>query len=268
MAILTNRLALVGAACLLTACATTQDVQRASDLIRSDNELTRLLVEVRPGDHAGVAPYINGLAAYAHGEGDAIRGTERAEAIAYYRIAATAYWRSGDPSVADSLFAVAMNGKEVCGELGANAPDRDCLFLQLVIPFAAVEDELKRSDISATLDKVDFNDEFASDEDINNVQAVRDSLTRLKPVIQSIQSAGSDQRLINHPSMCDYYQVNATAAFRDYDAYAALLGLKVGEFLTKIDPSGRPDLGLTVDSAAELRSLDLTVPPCPDAEKG
>ena len=122
---------------------------------------------------------------------------------------------------------------------------------------------MQRSDISTTLENVDFNDGSASSSDIANVQAVRDSLARLKPLIQSILAAGADQRLITHPSMCDYYQANATAALEHYDAYSALLGLKVKEFFNEIEPSGRPDLGLTEESARELRNLGATVPTCP-----
>ena len=78
-------------------CATAKDVQLATDLIRTDNELTRLLVEVRPGDTESAAVYLSGLAVQAKKEADELNGVpgKERDAIAYYRIAATAYWRSG-----------------------------------------------------------------------------------------------------------------------------------------------------------------------------
>ena len=42
---LRKRLMIGAVVFLLAGCATVNDVQRASDLIRTDNELTRLLVE-------------------------------------------------------------------------------------------------------------------------------------------------------------------------------------------------------------------------------
>ena len=90
---------------LLVSCATVEDVQRATDLIRTDNELTRLLDEVRPGDQTGVATDLIALATHAKGEADSLK-SERGrvlDAIAYYRIAATAYWRSGRSEVVNDL---------------------------------------------------------------------------------------------------------------------------------------------------------------------
>ena len=82
---------------LLAGCVSVQDVRRATNLIRTDNELTRLLVEVRPDDQAGAEAYLIGLASDAEQEADALVAAQgnQADAIAYYRIASTAYWKSG-----------------------------------------------------------------------------------------------------------------------------------------------------------------------------
>ena len=61
---------------LLVCCATVEDVQRATDLIRTDNELTRLLVEIRPGDQIAAATYLTGLANHAEAEADALKGNQ------------------------------------------------------------------------------------------------------------------------------------------------------------------------------------------------
>lgn len=50
---------------ILFGCAAVKDVQQATDLIRKDNELTRLLVEVRPKDQDGSATYLVGIATHA-----------------------------------------------------------------------------------------------------------------------------------------------------------------------------------------------------------
>ena len=81
----------------LFGCVTIKDVQRATDLIRTDNELTRLLVEVRPKDQAGAATYLVGLATHAQTKAESLKDLKgkEADAIAYYRIAATGRSRRG-----------------------------------------------------------------------------------------------------------------------------------------------------------------------------
>ena len=46
---------------LAASCVTVKDLQRSTDLIRTDNELTRLLLEVRPADRADAEKYLIGF---------------------------------------------------------------------------------------------------------------------------------------------------------------------------------------------------------------
>jgi hypothetical protein len=246
---------------LLAGCATLKDVQRASDLIRTDNELTRLLVEVRPNDQTGAAIYLSGLATHAKSQADALKADpdKIPEAIAYYRIAATAYWRSGRPDVIGDLFEVTDDGTKLCADLGKNAPDRDCLFLQLVIPFAGLESNAKSSDLSSLLKGVNFNDGNATPHEIATMEKIRESFIQVRPLIQKIFSVGEDNRFLSHPGMREYYCENAKKAFNYYDSTAATFVTKVKEFHENVTGS-KPALGTTIDEARELRKLKGGVP--------
>jgi hypothetical protein len=244
---------------LLAGCATVKDVQRASDLIRTDNELTRLLVEVRPSDQAGASIYLIGLATHAKSKADALKEDQRkiTDAIAYYRIAATAYWRSGRTEVVNVLFEVTNNGTKLCADLGKNAPDRDCLFLQLVIPFAGLESNAK--DVSKLLNEVDFNDRDAKPEEITTMRKISESLIQVKSLIQKILEVGKDNRLLSPSGMREYYCENARNAFRYYDSNTARFVTKVRDFYGNFTDN-HPDLGITIEEARGIRELKVGVP--------
>ncbi|PKN63018.1 MAG: hypothetical protein CVU57_21120 [Deltaproteobacteria bacterium HGW-Deltaproteobacteria-15] len=230
----------------IAGCATVKDVQRASDLIRTDNELTRLLLEVRPEDHAGAETYLNALADHAKGEADILRNSSGSipDAIAYYRIAATAYWRSGRNDVANNLFEVTENGSSLCAASSNKAPDRDCMFLQLVIPFAGLESIAERSDLSGLLNSVSFSDGTATQGEIDTMMKIYESLVQVKPLVAKILAVSTDNRYLSHAGMRDYYCRNARNAFEDYDG-------KLGVFTGKVTglsenfPAQRGDLKIT-----------------------
>jgi len=247
---------------LLAGCATVQDVQRATDLIRTDNELTRLLVEVRPSNQAGAATYLSGLAAHAKGEAETLKSDQSRwpDAIAYYRIAATAYWRSGKSDVVNDLFEVTDSATKLCAQLGDKAPDRDCLFLQLVIPFAGLESSAKNPDLSELLDSVNFNDNQSTNAEIKTMAEIRNSLAQTKPLVIKILGVGKDSSLLTHPGMREYYCDNAKKAFDYYDLNASLFGTNVEEFHENF-PNHTPPLGITGPEAEKLRELGVKFPP-------
>jgi hypothetical protein len=246
---------------MLAGCATVEDVRRATDLMRTDNELTRLLVEVRPSDQAGAATYLNGLAIQAKDQADALKVTSGKipDAIAYYRIASTAYWRSGNPDAVNALFEVTNSGSDLCNQLGDKAPDRDCLFLRLVIPFAGLESNAKGKDLSGLLDSIDFNDGNATSDEIQTMQEIRSSLNQVKPLVQKILDVGDDDRLLSHAGMREYFCRNARQASGYYDSTAAVFVTKVKEFDDNF-PNHAPPLGITLNEARELRKLGKEVP--------
>jgi len=246
---------------LLAGCATVEDVQRSTDLIRTDNELTRLLVEVRPSDQVAAATYLTVLANDAEREADALKDIQGKEpdAIAFYRIAATAYWRSGNPKVVNNLFKTASNGTDLCTKLGKNAPDRDCLFLRLVIPFAGLESNANKKGLSGLLDSVNFNDNKKTTEEIETMAEIRGSLNQAKPLVQKILIIGTDDRLLSHPGMREYYCANAKQAKGYYDSTAAVFVVKVKEFHENFTDN-TPSLGITIDDARAIRNLEKVVP--------
>lgn len=246
---------------LLTGCATVEDVRRATDLMRTDNELTRLLVEVRPSDQAGASTYLNGLAIHAKDQADSLKDTpgKLPDAIAYYRIASTAYWRSGNPDAVNSLFEVTNSGDDLCEQLGDQAPDRDCLFLKLVIPFAGLESNAKEKNLSGLLESVDFNDGNASTDDIRAMREIRNSLNQTKLLIEKIFAIGANDRVLSHSGMREYYCRNSNQAFGYYDATAAIFATKVREFNANI-PNPTTPLEITLSEASELRQLRNEVP--------
>jgi|GEM_PF-2583466 len=239
---------------LLAGCVSVQDVRRATDLIRTDNELTRLLVEVRPDDEAGAEAYLIGLASDAERQADALVAAQgdRADAIAFYRIASTAYWKSGSPEVVNDLFQTAAKGSALCSDLGEEAPDRDCLFLRLVIPFAGLE-SVAKEDLAGLLDEVDFNDGTATDTEKELMRETYGWLKLAKTPTRKILAVGQDDRLLSHPSMRDYFCRNAQSAKDYYDPTVSVFITKVREYSENFgDPQSVLDVTLQ-----EARALKL-----------
>jgi len=196
------------------------------------------------------------VAAHAKREAAALKGDRGKfpDAIAYYRIAATAYWRSGKPEVINDLFEVTDNGAKLCADLGENAPDRDCLFLQLVIPFAGLESNVKNTGLSDSVKGVNFNDGDASPDEIATMRRIGETLVQVKPLIQNIFAVGRDNRYLSHPGMREYYCENAKKAFDYYERTAGIFLTKVDEFYRKF-PGNAPGLGITMDEARGIRDL-------------
>ena len=246
---------------VLAGCATVEDVRRATDLMRTDNELARILEDDRPIDQIAAETDLINLATHAKGEADALKGTQGKipDAIAYYRIASTAYWRSGSPGVVNLMFEVSNSGTDLCSKLGDRAPDRDCLFLRLVIPFAGLESNANGSGLSGLLDNVNFNDENASSGEIDTMGKIQVSLIQAKSLVQKILDVGEDDRLLSHPGMREYFCDNAKQALDFYDPTAAVFVAKVKEFHENF-PNNSLSLGVTLEEARELRKLEKDVP--------
>ena len=246
---------------LLVGCATAEDVRRASDLIRTDNELARILEKVRPVDQITAEMDLINLANHAKSEADALKGNQSKfpDAIAYYRIAATAYWRSGSPEVVNALFETSNSGTDLCNNLGEKAPDRDCLFLRLVIPFASLESLAKEKGLSGMLQKVDFNDGNALPAEIDTMKEIHESLKKTKLMVQKILVIGVGDSLLSHPGMREYYCDNAQKAVGFYDSTAGIFVTKVKEFHAEF-PDHTPPLGVTLDEARGLQRLEQDIP--------
>ena len=242
-------------------CATVKDVQRGTDIIRTDNDLARILDEKQLDPKISFRDELTQIGDHAKKEGDALRqlSNKALDALAYYRIAATAYWKSNNPHVTNRLFAVHDNGIEICSALGDSAPDRDCLFLQLVIPFAGLESFTNEKQISALLDKVVFSDGTATAEEIETMNKVGVFLRQVKPRVESILAIGKDEHLLSHPGMHDYYCENANKAKDFFDGRTGTYKSKVFQFENAF-PNHDTPLEMSLEQVEGLRTLKNELP--------
>ncbi|MCD4742210.1 MAG: hypothetical protein K8R67_07010 [Desulfobacteraceae bacterium] len=245
---------------LLAGCATVKDIQRSTDLIRTDNELTRLLVEADPSNQDDRATYLIGIASHAKKEAESLKGIQgkRLTAIAYYRIAATAYWQSGRTEVINELFETVNKGRDLCEQMGDKGPDRDCLFLRLVIPFAGLE-SIAEKYLSGLLDTVDLNDGDITLVEKETMEEVGKLLRSAKGPMENILTIGLNDRLMSHPGLRDYYCKNAKKAVAFYDSRSGLFLSKVKEFYSS-PQNHELSLDITVEDAQKIRKLYNHVP--------
>jgi hypothetical protein len=245
----------------MVACATVKDVQRGTDIIRTDNELARMLDQKQLDPNLSWSAEMTQIGDHAKEEGDALKETpgKAFDALAYYRIAATAYWKSSNPDVTNHLFAAVNSGIETCNAMGANAPDRDCLFLQLIIPFAGLESFANEKQISILLDNVVFSDGTAMAVEIETMNEVADFLQQVKPQVESILAIGKDERLLSHHGMNAYYCDNARKVMDFFDTRAARYTTKVSQFEESF-PSHDPPLDMSLEQAQSLRKLENILP--------
>ncbi|MFC1534808.1 hypothetical protein ACFL7M_15750 [Thermodesulfobacteriota bacterium] len=248
------------AAVILAGCATVEQVRRASDLIRTDNELTRLLVEVRHEDKAVAGAYLEGLAKEAKSKADELGKSNAtyADAIGYYRIAAAASWRSGSTELVNELFAAADAGQILCTALGNDAPDRDCLFLQLVVPFAGLEQHANDKGLAMELDKVNFNDGNATKDEVGVMDEVGDALTASIKLVGRILAMSKDDRYLTQTGMTDYFCRNARKALRYHNGLVIVYVAKVKDYKDKFGDA-KAKLGITVDEARK-KKVDSGIP--------
>lgn len=246
----------------MVGCVTIRDIQRGTDIIRTDNELARILKgEERVDPRISKRAELIQIGDHAKKEGDALKkvSAQTMDALAYYRIAATAYWKSNDPDVTNRIFAVHDNGIEICNTMGADAPDRDCLFLRLVIPFAGFESFIKENQISALLGDVSFSDGTATEEEIGTMNKVGTLLNELKPRVESILAIARDERLLTHPGMHEYYCDNAKKAMNVFRGRTGTFESKVFQFESSF-PNHDPPLETSLEQVQTLSKLENELP--------
>lgn len=242
-------------------CATVKDVQRGTDIIRTDNELARILQGDKIDPKISTSAELMQIGDHAKKEGDALRKTpaKALDAVAYYRIAATAYWKSQSTEVTNHLFATVNHGIETCNTLGDRAPDRDCQYLSLVIPFASLESISNEKRINNLLNKVDFSDGSATTDEIQTMNKIAGFLQQIKPLVESILDSGADERLLSHPGMNAYYCEQAKKAFNYFDTRAAGYIRKASLFEKEFPGQGLI-LEKSLENVQKLRQLDNEIP--------
>ena len=256
-------LALAG---LLVGCGSLTDVRNANRLLKADHELAQLVAtkESKPVTRlAGTVDLSVRNQLLLVGD-DALRQAtrleeeggvaRRLEAVSWYRIAATAYWQSGEESVTDEMFQAAQRGRTLCASLGERAPDRDAFFLKLVIPFAAFEASAESSDqgLSQDLSDVDFGDDLETVEEIRILTDAYDWLNTMRVVLQQIGEPENDPVLTRHPSLKAYFDDNHAAAQEFYENVRAKLWSRLALLRERL-PSAYDELEFTVDDTSALK---------------
>jgi hypothetical protein len=140
----------------LMSCVSTEDFYAANDINKMDNNLTTLLVKAINSNNTNEKHEIAFTAALAHDSGDSMAEQGKAKlAIAYYRIAAIAYWQDDIDANDNQLIAVMDASQALCKSLQSDgkAPDRDCFVIQLTLLLEVIEQKFE--DI-AQVDQVDF----------------------------------------------------------------------------------------------------------------
>ncbi|MFT5276949.1 MAG: hypothetical protein ACI97K_001963 [Glaciecola sp.] len=142
----------------LMSCVTTDEFTAANDVNSMDNNLTTLLIDASSKNDTGEKKQIAFLAALAHESGDAMASTgSKKVALAYYRIAAVAYWRDDISSNDNKLLDVIDSAKVLCDTLKeeGKAPDRDCFVVQITLLLEVIEGKFGAI---ANIDQSDFTD--------------------------------------------------------------------------------------------------------------
>ena len=242
----------------LVGCVTVQDIQTANRLIHADDQL-QTLVQARDQDETGGAKaQLVALGQDAMKQAGLMEANEatRREAISYYRIAATAFWQSRSESVVSEMFSAADKGNALCKSMGDNAPDRDRLFLTLVIPFAAVEASL--GDVDATLGQVkrDLDAGNVTPETVDALKRAYGQMQTARSAIGKIDALEQDPALAGHAEFLEYYASNQEAAHKSFEAQRKKLGPLVQELQSRNANATGSDgeaLGLTVDDVQDLK---------------
>lgn len=224
---------------ILSACVTTTEFKQANDLIRSDNTLMYLLNNGSPEPDQKSELFF--LATHAKQQGDSLKSSDKPTSIAYYRIATSAYWKSGESIEApDAFIDAAESGNDLCNDIESNAnsfsPDRDCFFLALVVPYAVVEALLNNTVLSQLLELDPITAANAS-EATDILSKSYSILAKSHAAVNEVIAAGSTKSdlLLGSSSLNQYYCGGSKEAFSDHRSLARKLERHVSEYTTLSD---------------------------------
>lgn len=235
---------------VLGACATTEDVRRASNLIRLDNELTRTL-ENQTLDNSQKSKAMLAIIA-TDAQNQANKKENDYDTIAFYRVAAIARWQQQDDTSYTDLISNVDAGLKICTSLGDKKPDRDCFILKLVLPFSAIE--LTAAGIDTYLDGIDFTDSDNTDNEVKALNQAVDEIESYYSLINRIYSIGGDDKnmLHDHAALINYYCTESNRLWNLYSARWGSVGQKVAQFETQ-NPVTTESIDFTL---ARIRDLD------------
>lgn len=134
----------------VSGCVTLEQVRTSRHIIKLDNDLEDALRDQDSStDSDNLIRGFNNLKDLGNealGAARALKdGDDLLEAISYYRIAATAYWQSRTSVGDNAVNGVVDEGKLVCARFGDKKPDRDCFFMELIVPFSGFEQILRKA---------------------------------------------------------------------------------------------------------------------------
>ncbi len=230
-------------------CATVEDVNKTSDMLRLDNELTAI---INGQDSSNMS--LDDIASEAINHAEQEKNAQnKVTAISYYRIAATALWQSDSSNSSQKLWATASEGETLCNELGENAPDRDCLYLKLVTRFAAIEEAAAGRDYDTELNGVTFTD-GSSPTEINTLDEAAKYLRTIKSPTDQVIEYGSEPALVTHVQLRKYYCQNIKQIHQHYRNTGALLLTKTRGFYVNT-PEAKPTPVNDEDKVKRLRDI-------------
>ncbi|MGL1956250.1 MAG: hypothetical protein OCD00_02880 [Colwellia sp.] len=215
----------------LTACVTLKEVQQSTDLLNTEQHLNQVLTSKGKNLKSELAI----IAVHAVTQADELVKKEKYKsfAISYYRIAATAYWQAKETSSVNDLFKVANSGQKACGSLEEKAPDRDCLFLYLVLPFASMEEISKNHDF----DFLNQGEQYGVGSDWSLLQsklnAAQQSLQNMNMIVGKVIDIGHTRKnlISGHNTLKQYYCENAKEAKTHLNSLGNTLLLHTQQFL-------------------------------------
>jgi hypothetical protein len=238
----------------LTACATVEDVQRASSLIRLDNEMSSVLKDpVLTASDTGKAM----LAVIAsNAKTQAKISKNKNDGIAFYRVAATARWQQKDADSMNDLAEIINDGLLLCSELDDEKPDRDCFMLKLVLPFQALE--VNAYDFSNQLATIDFSDVVATENEVITLNDIYNSLTNIYSLLNRVLNIDKKDlaMLKEQASLKSYFCTESKNVFDFYRTQWGPVNAKTTEFVS-YRPSASVQVLFSRDKLALLNPQTL-----------
>jgi len=233
---------------LLTACATTEDIKRSSSLIRMDNQMNTILQDtsIRASDEGKAK-----LAVIASdAKEQAVKSTSKNDAIAFYRLAATAEWQQQDATSINDLATTVNSGLNVCESMKEDKPDRDCFLLKMVLPFHAFE--INTYDFTNQLTRINFSDSVSSDTEVTTLNGAYSKTEQFYSILMRMYNIDSEDKamLADHPSLKNYFCTESQKVFLFYSSQWGPVNAKTSEF-----ESNSPAVSVKAEFSGEKMAL-------------
>ncbi len=202
----------------ILACVSTDEAQDAKRLTHANEKLAELL-STTPVSAQVQSKELTSLANNAYTEANDFSNKQQLKlALGFYQVASQGYWRDDESTNNQRIFEIAVKVDQICQDLGAIAPDRDCFISPLIQYLASVEvltnntmltlhEHSKRNAAKARellLQLGKYNSE-------NSASFANGALSNL------VNYANAHQDLLNnHQDLNNYLCANLNAAFDKY----------------------------------------------------